>query len=538
MNDEYQQNELKTQWVMRMQALPLNAASSREADALQSETDAAGTVTVHGQKASAEIRMLPLWPDQGDGLTGCAEAITAIKRQSELAEDAFLRPLLTALETLPPDHPVHIQGPFGVIETVYPVTVQEDIVGVLWSGKYLEAPLDAARVNRDAAAMAVDPTWVHNQLAAVPVFSVAERARHERALCTLQTLAAWVYRETLHSGTMVRQQLDSERMRALGTLSGGIAHHFNNLLSIILGYSSHLAHQDDLPPHMLHPVREISDAAQRGRRLTEEILSFAGSEVEEETRCSVHDILNNICPLLEAHTGTRFRLQRELHAEHDTVRSQSSVLHQSLFNFIMNELESAPEGGQFVVRTENRQAQNDSGMEEQIRIEISHPQVTHNDTLSDRAEIVLTLESPPVVVAEAKKPTRQVAGNTIWVVDDDPIFCEMCARVLGDDGHTIVTIPSGPDLQAQWEGHPAPPDLLIVDFSMPELSGLELSVWLREKGCRAPIVLVSGFSHTHPDIHQALKMRKIYFLQKPFPVPELADIVSVALGETLLGRPQ
>jgi FixJ family two-component response regulator len=69
---------------------------------------------------------------------------------------------------------------------------------------------------------------------------------------------------------------------------------------------------------------------------------------------------------------------------------------------------------------------------------------------------------------------------------------------------------------------------------MPEYNGLEIVSWLREKGCKAPVILVSGFSHTQPDIHKALKIRKTFFLQKPFPVPELADIVSVALGETLL----
>jgi len=373
--------------------------------------------------------------------------------------------------------------------------------------------------------------------------------------------------EKLHRES-VRQLLVTERERSLGTLSGGVAHHFNNLLSIILGYASFLLNRAETTNELTQALRAISDAAQKGRRLTEEILAFAGSEAEEETNCSLHEILQSVLSLLESHTAGRVTIVTELQARQDQVHAPRSVLHQTVFNLLINALDSLPQGGTLQIRTEEATKSLEGNTIPCVRLEVvdtataleeqqdrstrarrlssvrgmvhqlsGDADLPDTQALRNAAVILLPVDGDIPALPKLTRPQKRLAASRIWVVDDDPIFREMCERVLSDDGHQIRSLASGPDMMRAWEEGAEKPDLLIVDFSMPEYNGLEICTWLKEKGCKVPVILVSGFSPTQPDIHKALKMRKTYFLQKPFPIPELADIVSVALGETLLGVP-
>ena len=153
-----------------------------------------------------------------------------------------------------------------------------------------------------------------------------------------------------------------------------------------------------------------------------------------------------------------------------------------------------------------------------------------------RVEVLLPLIRPADETVDMTPPVqRKLAPSHIWVVDDAPIFRQMCRQVLSDKGHSVQELDSGSHLMKQWADSEDKPDLLVIDFSMPEYNGLELAEWLRDQGAQAPLILVSGFASNQPDIRKALNLRKTYFLQKPFSVPELADVVTVALGETLIG---
>ncbi len=329
--------------------------------------------------------------------------------------------------------------------------------------------------------------------------------------------------------------IQNERLLAVGTLSSGVAHHFNNLLSIILGYSSHLINQEKWNEDSRDALIKISEAAQKGRRLTEEILAFVGSETEQQTDCSVHRMLSSLAPLLEHQVDKRVRVTLKLDATSDQVKSQRSALHQTLYNLLTNSLDGVNGDAELIVQTSNISHSSPADKPDQIKVEVIDTRQGPMLLETPHPALILALDETEKTSVPSRALTKQLSANEIWVVDDDSIFCEMCSRVLSDDGHRVTEISSGPEMQERWLATETKPQLLIMDFSMPDYNGLELCTWLKEQGCRAPIILVSGFSSSHPDIDRALKMRKTFFLQKPFPVPELADIVSVALGETLLG---
>lgn len=377
---------------------------------------------------------------------------------------------------------------------------------------------------------------------------------------------------------LTEQLIQSERIRSLGTLSGGVAHHFNNLLSVILGYSSLVLNTEDLTPDAKKALQKITDAAQRGRRLTEELLAFAGSEVEEDVECHVHETLESVLSLLQSQVHSRVRVQTDMSAGNDEVFAPQSSVHQIVFNLLTNALDSMPTGGEITVSTANVEVETDEGKQEHLQIVVTdsgtgipdgfkppektdekyYPSDSVGLRLSSVYGIVGKLDGTVLTSSQPEAETRvevllptaskrragdqlaargkRLTPSMIWVVDDDPVFREMCSVVLSEQGHEIVELEGGRQLQGKWQESRQKPDLIIIDFSMPEYNGLELCTWLMKNESLTPVVLVSGLSVNQPDIKKALDMKRTYFLQKPFSFRELADVVTVAMGETLIGE--
>ena len=461
------------------------------------------------------------------------------------------------------------EGAFGLVSAAFPVTLQGRVVHVTWMRGYRTRPFSDPEVAALAAACGLTPEAAGKEAAASPVVSPPQEER----LLDLARAARDGLQHALHqhlrAGDVGRQLLQSERTRALGTLSGGIAHHFNNLLSIILGYASFVLNREQVSHDAADALHKISDAAQRGRRLTEEILAFAGSEVEEEVPCRVHTMLGSIVSLLQSQTSSRVNIHTALDAEVDTVLSPPSSIHQLVFNLLTSAIDSMPAGGDLRVESFNgeetrkgkrvkylalRVTDKGAGAPDEADIAPDTSQklsqvegiagsldgsvlLTSRPGEGTRVEVRLPLTAgAPPAPAEPVAPKR-VVPSAVWVVDDDAIFREMCRQVLSDEGHAVNLMESGRDMQQAWGEAAQRPELMIIDFSMPEYNGLELCTWLRDQGANVPVILVSGFSASQPDIHKALQLRRTYFLRKPFSFREMVDTVTVALGETLIGEP-
>ncbi len=366
---------------------------------------------------------------------------------------------------------------------------------------------------------------------------------------------------------LTEQLIQSERIRSLGTLSGGVAHHFNNLLSVILGYSSLVLNTENLSSDAQKALQKITDAAQRGRRLTEELLAFAGSEIEEAAACHVHEILTSVLSLLQSQIHSRVHIETDLSAVNDEIFATRSSIHQVVFKLLTNALDGMPEGGHLTVTTSNVNIDGDDGTQQHLQLVVTDTgkggttETEEESTVglklssvygivgkldgtvltssqpdaATRVEVLLLTTAQTTKAEQGASANKQLASSMIWVVDDDPIFREMCTVVLSEQGHKIADLPGGRELQTKWREEKQRPDLIIMDFSMPEYNGLELCTWLKKNGSNVPVVLVSGLSTNQPDIKKASDMKRTYFLQKPFTFRELADIVTVATGEILIG---
>lgn len=457
------------------------------------------------------------------------------------------------------------KGLLGFKEAVYPVKVQGVIVHAVRSGKWRDEPFTFEQV-KDVARLSGLPVDQASVLAsAAPVFDAVLRERLLLVVRQLRDVLQVLLHDHLRLGELTRQLAESEKIHSLGTLSAGVAHHFNNLLSVILGYATYVLNRENLSRDASQSLHKVCEAAQSGRRLTEEILAFLGSEVEDAVPCRVHDSINSVLSLLESKTGARVKVVKNLDARNDTILVEPSVIRQIVFNLLTNALDSMPNGGIMTLHTYNRSGESGAGKREYLVVEVTDSGggdtrarksaglklssvygmvgrlegtviVAGEPGVTTRVEVQIPTVVPSEQTSAPPRARRRLAKSSIWVVDDDPIFREMCRQVLSDAGHAVQEIGSGKEFLERWKTEKSRPDLLIIDFSMPEYNGYQLCQWLRDEGFYVPIILVSGFAANQPDIRKALKLRKTFFLQKPFSFREMTDTVTVALGETLIGE--
>ncbi|NCC50592.1 MAG: response regulator [Spartobacteria bacterium] len=464
------------------------------------------------------------------------------------------------------------QMPFGLMEAVLPICLKGSIVYCLWTGKLRHRDLFDDEVARLADESGQSKDDILATVADVPVLTEAHIKKMVFLYRRLRDALAQRLEMAERINELTDQLVQSERTSSLGTLSSGVAHHFNNLLSIILGYSSYVLNREELTSEAETALHQISDAAQRGRRLTEELLAFAGSDVEEERICNIHDTLGSVMSLLSSQMSSQILMQSDFAARQADVMAPKSSIHQIVFNLLTNALDSLPEGGQIDVKTGNVKVEGEDGLQDYIRVEVLDNAAVVNDEEQIDAygpdeEIGLKLSSvygivgklagtvmistPPGGVRKVEVLLPTVVGvgsdtpqpsveqeapppSVIWVVDDDSTFREMCCVVLAEEGHTVEELSGGKELKKQWESDAPRPGVIIIDFSMPEYNGLELCEWLHKRGSEVPVVLVSGLSIDQPHISKAKKMKRIHFLQKPFSFRELADMVTMAMGESLI----
>ena len=451
------------------------------------------------------------------------------------------------------------RSPFGWMDAAFPVHSNGSMVECVWSRQFMDRPFFDDELDRLADMAGVSRAEVDRAVAKVHFLSGEQQELMLGQARLLRDTLEQAEQGSENASEVTDQLLQSERIRSLGTLSSGIAHHFNNLLSIILGYSSFVLNSEDLSEEVTGALSKISGAAQKGRRLTEEILAFAGSEVEQATTCHLHGMLTNILSLLQSQRSSSVKIETDFAASQDTIVAPASAVHQLVYNLLTNAFDSIPAGGIVHVATSN---QKDSDGEQQVCLSIKDSSgAVHEGHADDlklvraegivgdlhgtvsvttepdgimRVDVTLPCQSPKKPGTEVSPPRTHLKPATVWVVDDDLIFREMCHQTLSSEGHQIEEMETGPELQQRWSSETQRPDLLIVDFSMPDYNGLELCEWLQDNGSTTPIILVSGFAPNHPDIHQALLTKKTYFLQKPFSYREILDTVVIALGESLI----
>ncbi|MFL6754870.1 MAG: PAS domain-containing protein [Sphingomicrobium sp.] len=375
---------------------------------------------------------------------------------------------------------------------------------------------------------------------------------------------------------MAQEQLrQSQKMEALGQLTGGIAHDFNNLLTVVVGGLDIIAKRADDAKLKRYADNALA-AAERGARLTGQLLAFSRVQRLEVRPTHVAPLIQNMRPLLRNVLGPGISKQFDLDEAIMPVMADPTQLEVAVLNLAINARDAMPDGGTLTFSSRKVSVSGDADVEDGDYVElcISDTGVGMPAEIAERAfEPFFTtkevgkgtglglsmvygmarqsggaarIESTPgkgtavrllfrradETVVEAAAGTEEPVGTTVpfaplsvLVIDDDPDVRGFMVASLEEQGYRVRDASDGREGLAAIERET--PDLVVLDFIMPGLSGAEVARQIRAKRPEQPILFVSGYSET-----EAVKRTApdAPLLAKPFRAEALQKAVRGALA--------
>jgi signal transduction histidine kinase/CheY-like chemotaxis protein len=374
-------------------------------------------------------------------------------------------------------------------------------------------------------------------------------------------LVVFAMRQMRAARLFTERMQQSQKLEALGQLTGGLAHDFNNLLTPVIGTLDQLSKRESLDERGRRLAQGALASAQRAAKLTSQLLAFSRRQKLTIVPVPVQPLAAEVSDLIERSLGTKHPFSVHVDPAARCVASDRNQLELALLNLALNARDASPGGGpiSFDVTSNGgghilfKVKDLGSGMDEATRSRALEPFFTTKQTghgtglgLAQVFGVVsqsggsMTIESQPgqgttVVlrlpecepeddekIACAHMPVDSLDQRLrLLIVDDDDAVRATLAGLLVEDGHAVEAVASGTSALALLHEHGF--DLILVDFLMPGMTGAELikAAGQVREDCR--FLLVSGYADS-AEIAAASEHTPI--LRKPFTAEELRGAVA------------
>lgn len=374
----------------------------------------------------------------------------------------------------------------------------------------------------------------------------------------------------------------SQKMDALGKLTGGIAHDYNNLLAIIKGYTELLDQKLSDDPELKNYVYEINHAADRGAVLTKKILGFSQQKMSTTLVSNLNDILMNMRMMLEKTLSARIELEFDLYDGLWPVEIDDGDFEDSIVNMAINAMHAMESGGKLIFTTRNTQVSqvesrfldlsagdyvlltiNDTGegMDEETKEKIFDPFFTSKGELGTGLglsqvygfvkqsggdiKIDSTLGTGSIFSlyfprcnqsysnTEKSSNKNKIDYNpdinkTILVVDDEVALLELAKDIISMEGYQVFTANNAEEaLKVVKEENI---DLMITDVIMPKVDGYQLSKQVKMLYPEVKIQMVTGYSDGYQSSIKDDDLIK-NILYKPYTVKTLLLAINNQLAD-------
>ena len=432
----------------------------------------------------------------------------------------------------------------GVLEVVYPLDQAERLArGSIWETLGILSPM---------------------MLLALTMLGLTLK-QHRRWNSTLQQKIR-AQERTLELEEEVRQ---AQRMQAVGRLAGGVAHDFNNELTVIRSFTTYAIRRLEPEDPSYSDLQHVLGAANRGEALTRQLLAFSRQKSVHPRVVNVNTLVGGMDAMLARLVGKRVRLDIDLAPELPNVRLPAGAIDQVVMNLALNARDAMPDGGKLTIRTsrfsvskgtgaENAMpailgdyvcltvSDDGVGMDEETRRSMFDPFFTTKGPgkgtglgLSTCWGIVrqanghILVESEPgrgttirvllpVVYEEVedsgefRRPSNVGGSETVLVVEDNDNLREAVVRALTEAGYKVFEAVDGEEAADIAEGFPPDAiDLLLTDVVMPGLDGPALAEKVIRMHPAIRVLYISGFTDDAV-LRQGQSQSRVYFLQKPF----------------------
>jgi signal transduction histidine kinase len=511
-----------------------------------------------------------------------ADLLDEIRRGAELAvitEESLhgdMRELARWVASQPPwsDFPFVLLTEHGGGPERNPTAIQ--LAAILGNATFLERPfhpttlLSVVHANLRSRRRQYECRRLNEELES----RVSERTA-ELAAANRQLLAQIEERERVE---MTLRQM--QRLEAVGQLTSGVAHDFNNLLTVVLGNVSFLEKglaKIGVDGKLLQRLGYMRTAAERGAKLTDQLLSFSRRQRLEPKVVDLNESVASMRDLLQSTMGGSIRIETRLSPGLWTAMVDCNQLELAILNLAINARDAMEIGGRLTVTTANvvlagathpedppageyvavTVSDTGAGMSDEVRAKAFEPFFTTKEIgkgsglglsqvlgfvkqsgggvritsqLGQGTSVTLYLprgqadshaeESTAVRAGEAAK-----AGARVLLVDDDNAVRDVTAAILHDLGYEVVEAGSGGAALDLLDRDPEIA-LALIDFAMPGMSGAEVARRLRIKRPALPILFVTGFA----DRAALAGVRESEIIGKPFVNDELAEKVRATLA--------
>jgi len=369
-------------------------------------------------------------------------------------------------------------------------------------------------------------------------------------------------KELKEKETLLRQSM---KLEALGKLTGGIAHDYNNMLGVVMGYAEliSLNYSDDQT--LSDYIHQISHACERGTKLTKKLLNFSSYKGNERTCLNLYELFNDMKNMIEKTLTVRIKLDIDIKEDIWDVLADQSELEDAILNICINAMHAMPSGGELRIELANISIKsieadifdlkagnyvrlsfidNGCGMSLETQARIFDPfyttkgskgsglglsqvygfmkrsggsiHVKSNLDIGTRFILYLprftkSIDNQNEIVE--KNYSANIEGNEkLLIVEDEDALRFLCVNLFESHGYHVFSAANGIEALPILENNKI--DLVISDLLMPEMDGYKLSQYIRDHYPHIKIQLLSGFQDENQNNQLSDDLRS-NILQKP-----------------------
>ncbi len=383
------------------------------------------------------------------------------------------------------------------------------------------------------------------------------------------------------------QLRQAQKMEAIGTLAGGVAHDFNNILTAIIGYADLMLMDSDTDKPFTEEIKEIKKAGERAAVLTQQLLAFSRKRIVQPKILDLNKLLTGIEKMLVRLIGEDIEILMIPGSALGEVKIDPGQMEQVIMNLVVNAKDAMPMGGKLTIETANiyldenyftdhgiaemqlgpyvvlTVSDTGIGMDKEVQQHIFDPFYTTKEKgkgtglglsmsygiVKQHSGFIWAYSEPgegstlkiylPKVKRDVKEeeeekeqpPVENLSGSeTVLIVEDDNSIRKFAQKSLQPHGYRVLAAENGEDALKISKEHGGTIDLMITDVVMPKMSGKETAERLQALHPQMKIIFMSGYTDD-AIVHRGVLEPGLNFLEKPFSPKDLARKVRELLDK-------